>query len=186
MLHCRAHKSRDLQKKRLAGVKRGGQAKRNQRIQTTREIEERSIMEIGKISPRELFLIDVILYWAEGSKQKEHNPSERVIFSNSDALMIAVFINWLKKVGIPEDQMNISLYIHVTARHRVEEIARYWSKSLKLRINKLEKIYYKRVSSKSFRRNVGTEYYGQVRVTVKKSTNLNRRIHGWVLGITKG
>ncbi len=174
-----------LTERRLAAVKRGGLAKRNNRLSTTRQIETVAISEIGKISSRELFLIGVGIYWAEGSKQKPHNPSERVTFSNSDALMIQLFLRWLRAIGIPENEITFSIYLHDSAKHRIGEIQSYWSKSLKLRINRLEKIYFKRSSMKSFRKNTGVEYYGQVRVTVLRSTNLNRRIHGWVLGITK-
>jgi hypothetical protein len=174
-----------LTAKRLAAVKRGGLEKRNIRINTTRQIEQAAINEIGKISARELFLIGVVVYWAEGSKQKPHNPSERVAFSNSDALMIRLFLKWLRSIGIPEDEISLSIYLHDSAKHRIREIQKYWSKSLKLRINRFEKIYFKRGSTKSFRKNTGVGYYGQVRVSVLRSTNLNRRIHGWVLGITK-
>lgn len=174
-----------LTEKRLAAVKRGGEAKRNQRLEKTQQIESAAIDEIGNISQRELFLIGTVLYWAEGSKQKIHNPSERVIFSNSDVLMIHVFLKWLKAIGIPDDDILFSLYLHGTAIHRVKEIQEHWSKSLKLRINKFEKVYFKKGSSKSFRKNTGNGYYGQARVSVARSTNLNRRINGWVLGITK-
>jgi len=174
-----------LTAKRLAAVKRGGEAKRSQRIKVTRKILENAENEIGKISQRELFLIGTVLYWAEGSKQKPHNPSERVTFSNSDVLMIRLFLKWLKAISIPQDEISFSIYLHDSAAHRTDEVQRYWSKSLKLRINRFEKIYFKRGSVKSFRKNRGVGYYGQVRVSVLRSTNLNRRISGWVLGITK-
>lgn len=174
-----------ISQKRILAARRGGEVKRSQRVKITEQIERHAINEIGKISSRELFLIGTVLYWAEGSKQKSHNPSERVNFSNSDALMIQLFLKWLKALGVPEEEISFSIYIHDTAIPRVQEIQEYWSKSLKLRINKFEKIYLKKGSTKSFRKNVGIGYYGQIRVTVAKSTNLNRRINGWVLGITK-
>jgi hypothetical protein len=174
-----------LTEKRLQAAKRGGEVKRNQRLIKTQQIERKALNEIGEISHRELFLIGTVLYWAEGSKQKPHNPSERVNFSNSDALMIRVFLKWLCAIGIPSNEVIFSLYLHDTARHRVTEIQEYWSKSLKLRINKFEKIYFKKGSTKSYRKNIGAGYYGQVRVSVLKSTDLNRQISGWIQGIVK-
>ena len=174
-----------LTEKRLAAVKRGGEAKKNERLKRTQRIEEDAIIEIGKISTRELFLIGIVLYWAEGSKQKIHNPSERVNFSNSDAPMITVYLKWLKMIGVNDIDIHLSVYLHDTAKHRMKEVQEYWSKSLKLRINRFEKIYFKKGSVKSFRKNTGEGYYGQIRVSVAKSTDLNRKINGWIRGITK-
>lgn len=174
-----------LTEKRLRAAKRGGEAKRNQRLRKTRQIEDNALNEIGEITPRELFLIGTVLYWAEGSKQKPHNPSERVNFSNSDVSMIQMFLKWLNAIGISSKEIMFSVYLHETARHRVTEIQKYWSKSLKLRINKFEKIYFKKGSTKSYRKNIGEGYYGQVRVSVLKSTDLNRQISGWIQGIVK-
>jgi hypothetical protein len=174
-----------LTEKRLQAVKRGGEAKRNQRLKKTQQIEDKALNQIGKISDRELFLIGTVLYWAEGSKQKPHNPSERVNFSNSDVLMIRMFLRWLGAIGIPSNEIMFSVYLHDTARHRVTEIQEYWSKSLKLRINKFEKIYFTKGSTKSYRKNIGEGYYGQVRVSVLRSTDLNRQISGWIQGIVK-
>jgi hypothetical protein len=174
-----------LTAKRLAAVMRGGEAKKNQRLQKTQQLEGQAISEIGHISSRELFLIGVVLYWAEGSKQKPHNPSERVAFSNSDAPMIRLFLRWLGTIGVSRDDISFSLYAHDTALHRTEEIRACWSKSLKLRINKFEKVYMKHGSVNTFRKNKGVGYYGQVRVSVAKSTDLNRKINGVVLGIAK-
>ena len=167
-------------------VKRGGEAKRQQRLDITKKLMSEAAAQIGKVSKRELFLIGVVLYWAEGSKQKAHNPSERVTFSNSDPEMIKVFLEWLCTVKVKEHDISFSIYLHETSLHRTEEVKEYWSKTLKLRINRFEKIYNKPSSGKSFRRNMGAGYYGQVRISIAKSTNLNRRIDGWVKGIVKG
>ena len=175
-----------LTQKRLDAVKRGGEAKRQQRLDITKKLMSEAAAQIGKVSKRELFLIGVVLYWAEGSKQKAHNPSERVTFSNSDPEMIKVFLRWLHAVGVKEHGISFSIYLHETSLHRIEEVKEYWSKTLKLSINRFEKIYNKPSSGKSFRRNIGIGYYGQIRISIAKSTNLNRRIDGWVMGISKG
>ena len=174
-----------LTEKRLSAVKRGGLAKNTQRLARTKKIQEKAIGDIGKISKKDLFLIGTMLYWAEGSKQKPHNPSERVMFSNSDPKMLSVFIKWLDSIDVPRAEISFSIYLHDTAAHRINEIQEYWSKTLKLSINKFEKIYFKPSSGKSFRKNMGVGYYGQIRVVVARSTNLNRKIEGWVLGIIK-
>lgn len=175
-----------LTAKRLAGIMKGGLAKRNQRLAITKKIEAEAVIEIGKITKRELFLIGTALYWAEGSKQKlHHSVSQPVIFSNSDLHMIKVFLVWLHAIDVKTTDIKFSIYLHETASTRSNEIRRYWSKSLKLRINKFDKIYLKKGSSKSYRKNKGEGYYGQLRIVIRKSTNLSRRINGWAMAITE-
>jgi hypothetical protein len=169
-------KSQRLTEKRLAAVKRGGLAKKTLRINSTKKIFQTAKAEIGCITDRELFLIGTALYWAEGSKQKAHNLSEGVIFSNSDSSMVTIFHKWLKLLKIPEEDISFSIYLHKSSQHRTNEVRAYWSKTLKLSITRLEKVYYK---------NTGLEYNGLIRVRVKRSTDLNRRITGWVQGIVQ-
>ena len=68
-------------------------------------IHEASQKEISKISNRELWLIGIALYWAEGSKSKTYSPSIGVVFTNSDYEMVQIFIRWLKyccRVGLEQ------------------------------------------------------------------------------------
>lgn len=174
-----------LTEKRLAAAKKGGDVKRSYRIAITKKIEREAVSEIGKVTERELFLIGTALYWAEGSKQKiNHSISQPVVFSNSDVQMIKVFLSWLRVIHVKNDDIKFSIYLHETARFQSEEIRKYWSKSLKLSINRFEKIYFKKGSSNSFRKNKGKGYVGQLRIVIKKSTNLSRQINGWAIAIT--
>jgi len=174
-----------LTMKRLEASKKGGEVRRERRLRDTKEIQHQAIIEIGDISRRELILIGTALYWAEGSKQKTHSVSERVIFSNSDVEMVKVFLAWLNVIEVKQNDIHFSVYLHETAKDRVDEIRQYWSKSLKLSINRFEKIYFKKGSDKSYRKNVGVAYHGQMRITIRRSTDLNRKIDGWSRAIVK-
>lgn len=154
-----------------------------QRVKSTQEIFQKSKKEIGHLSERELFLIGIALYWAEGSKQKPHFVSARVVFSNSDPAMLVLFLKWLRLLKISPDRIAFELYIHETAKERVPEIQRFWSKTLKSSINKFSHVYLKKGNEKTNRRNIGREYHGLIRVKISESTDLNRQISGWVLGI---
>ena len=55
---------------------------------------------VDGLSPRELRLIGVTLYWAEGAKSKPWNRSHRVMFVNSDPGVISVFLAWLDLLGV--------------------------------------------------------------------------------------
>jgi hypothetical protein len=46
-------------------------------------------------------------------------------------------------------------------------------------------MYFKSHNPKTNRKNSKEDYFGLLRIDVKRSTELNRTIKGWVLGITE-
>jgi len=164
--------------------KLGSLALKNQRLERTSEIIKKASSEIENLSLKDLMLIGITLYWAEGSKQKEHDPSKQVIFSNSDPKMIQIFLKWLKEcLGIPSERIVFEIYIHKTHKKSIEELSTYWSNVTGFPISKLQKVYYKKNKVHSIRKNRGIDYSGVLRVSVTKSTDLNRQITGWIQGI---
>lgn len=173
-----------LTKKKILGQQKGAQAKRAQRIHLTKEIKDKARNEIRRLSERELWLIGTALYWAEGTKQKETNPSQKVRFSNSDPLMIKVFFRWLRKTcKIPLKNIDFEIYIHETAD--TEKAKKYWSRVLCLSEEKFQKIRLKKHKINTKRKNIGENYHGLLSIMVRKSTNFNRKITGWIEGIYK-
>jgi hypothetical protein len=75
------HKQR-LTEKKLVAARKGGLAKRQWRVRLEKSIKEKALQDITGISEYELLILGTALYWAEGSKQKEHLVSVGVIFSN--------------------------------------------------------------------------------------------------------
>jgi len=173
-----------LTAKKLAGALRGAKERRRQRQVITERIKKKAREEIGKINKRELGLIGITLYWAEGSKQKEYNPSEKVIFTNSDPKMIRFFLRWLKEICNIEPK-DITFYIDIHKTADGERAKRYWSRITNLPLGKFQKITWKKHKIKTKRKNVGKNYYGLLRMKVKRSTSLNRKIMGWIEGICK-
>ncbi len=175
-----------LTEKRLAAALRGSNKKRERRIAITKEIKTKARNEIKNLSNRELWLIGIALYWAEGTKQKEHNISQKVKFSNSDPKMIKIFLNWLRKIcNISNQDINFRISIHETERKRLGEIKKYWSRVTKFPLNMFQEIDWKRHKINTKRKNIGEKYFGLVNIYVKKSTNFNRKIEGWIEGICK-
>ncbi len=169
---------------RLAAGKRGGVAKRKQRVEKSNFLVRNAKDEIGEISDRELFLIGIALYWAEGSKQKEHNTSQQLSFGNSDPSMIKCFLCWLLKLGIPKEDIVFQLYIHTSGN--VGKAVRFWSEVVDIPPQIIqERVYFKRGNPKTSRKNVGEGYNGLLRLSVKRSTDLNRKVFGWTRGIVK-
>lgn len=168
-----------LQDKRETYAYRGAQKRRADRITKTKEIINRSSSEIGVITTRELFLLGIALYWSEGAKQKTINISQRVTFTNSDPRMVKIFLLWLDRIcHIPSRNLRFELYIHENAD--IEIACKFWEKELNVKILPI------RLKKHTIKigRNVNTDYKGLIRVTVTKSTDLNRRISGWIKGIT--
>lgn len=180
---AKKQKQRLTEKRKQAQFK-AQQACREKRIRITEEIKAAARQEIGKINRRELWLLGIALYWAEGSK--EHRRAARVQFSNSDPRMIKLFLQWLKQCcNVPGDEIIFAIYLHETAFERKEETKEHWSKITGFSLDKFQSIVWKKNKIKTKRKNIGYYYYGLLRVIVCRSTNFNRKISGWIEGIEK-
>src|SRR3989339_831614 len=135
------------------------------------------LSEIGKIDLKSFWVAGAALYWAEGNKQKEHNVSSRVLFSNSDPEMMAYFQKWVKYFcNVTEDELGYELYIH--KNDNLNSVLDYWCELLKISKSNL-KVRFKIGNTESYRKNKYENYKGLIRMTVLKSTDLNRRIMSW-------
>lgn len=177
---AQAHRQRFTENRRRA-QERAQLACRNARIAKEIAIIDSARQQVKNISERELWFIGTALYWAEGAKQKEHNVSQKVTFSNSDPNMILLFDRWLREI-CHQDKTDLvySIYIHVTADK--ERARKYWEKLLHA---KIDRMYFKSHKPKTNRKNTKDGYFGLMRIDVRKSTDLNRKIKGWVNGITE-
>lgn len=173
------------EKRRLASL-RGGQAKKKQRIATFDRITGIAEKEIGEITKRELWLIGIALYWAEGSKEKEYRPGTGIKFSNSDPEMISLFLKWLIEiVGVSKENIGFEIYLHDSFRQNISRFQKFWSEKTGLPLSYFNTIYFKRNKINTKRKNIGDLYNGQLRVKVCRSSSLNRQVTGWVRGINK-
>lgn len=175
-----------LTQKRIDAALRGAASKRRIRIETTEKIHQEAQGQIGKLSQRELWLIGIALYWAEGSKQRGSYIGSGVIFSNSDLDMARFFKDWLcSAIRLHITQIKFQIYIHENNQHRLDEVRQYWAEGLGIPVSYLNTIYFKKNRISTTRKKTGSEYYGQVRIVVRSSANLNRTIAGWAQGIVK-
>lgn len=173
-----------LSQKRLAAALRGAQRRKDQRVQAVEAIQKEAVSEIGKITKRELWLLGVALYWAEGSKEKESRPGSGLRFTNSDSRMVQLFIRWLKECcGVIEDDITLEIFIHESHKNSIGRVIKYWAKVTGFSPKVFSHVYFKRNKIKTNRKNIGNKYYGVLRVKVKKSSSLHRKIEGWVIGI---
>jgi hypothetical protein len=170
--------------KQRNGQLKGALVRKRFRQEQEEIIFKESQKEISKISKRELWLLGIIAYWCEGSKQKEHNVSQGVIFANSDVILLKLFLKWLKEIClIPEEDIICSLCIHEHSDKNAS--MNYWSNVLDIPKAKFGNVVAKKHKINTNRKYIDTDYNGLIRISVKRSTNLNRRIKGWVLGLDK-
>lgn len=175
---AKRQKQKLTEKRKLAQIK-AQEACRKKRIEKEKEIIEIAKSQIRTISKRDLWILGSALYWAEGTKQKKNNVSQKVTFSNSDSDMILLFDKWLKEIcKRPPEDFIYSIYIHKTANG--DKAKKYWEELLN---TKIEKIYFKKNRPKTNRKNIDENYNGLLRIDVHRSTDLNRKIRGWILGI---
>lgn len=173
------------EKKRMAQLK-GAEAQKRNRIKRQLDIINHAKSEIGHMTERELWLIGIALYWAEGSKEKESYPGTRVSFSNSDPQMILLFLKWLKIcVKVSRDDISADLYIHESHRSNINIVIDKWSEILSVPKSFFKAVYYKKNKINTKRKNTGALYLGLLRVNMRASSELNRRITGWIVGINK-
>lgn len=170
-----------IQKKWQKSREMGWHKKRSIRIERTISIKNQAYFEVQKRIKNPLWLSGVILYWAEGSKQKLTNVSQSVVFSNSDPKMILMFQRWLKLIGIHQQDIHYEIYIHKSYQSKKDQILHYWANAIQAHESYF-RIYFKQHHVKSKRKNI-EEHSGVLRIRVKKSTDLNRKISGWIEGL---
>lgn len=175
-----------LTEKKLAGMKRGWNTRHENRILLTEKIKNIAKSEINRLTKKEFWLIGIALYWGEGNKEKNSRPGSGVKFSNSDSKMIEIFLKWLLDiVQEKREKIYFEIYIHQNCKNRLNEVINYWADCTGFSKDNFSRIYFKKNKINTKRKNVGNDYYGLLRVCVKSSSILQRRIEGWISGIYK-
>ncbi|MFJ8030946.1 hypothetical protein [Streptomyces sp. NPDC096032] len=164
-------------------AKKGWEEKLRLRDEDRRRTKEVARQAIGGLSARELFLVGVGLYWAEGGKDKPYDRRENVTFVNSDPGMIEVFLAWLDLLEVERDRLRFTVMIHETADVGAAE--RYWADLVGAPSASFNKTTIKKHNPKTVRKNTGDGYRGCLVIKVLKGADLYRRIEGSWYGIVE-
>lgn len=162
-------------------ARKGWEATLRRREEERGAIKRTAAEEIGALSQRELFLLGVGLYWAEGAKDKPYARRERVVFVNSDPGMIRVFTAWLDLLGVGAERRRYHVTIHETADASGAEW--YWRDLLGAAPSAFNKTNLKRHNPRTNRKNVDAGYHGCLVITILGGVDLYRRIEGAWYGI---
>ncbi|MFD5948024.1 hypothetical protein ACFWAZ_22830 [Streptomyces collinus] len=164
-------------------ARRGWEATLRLRDEERQETKAAAKQAVGALSPRELFLLGVGLYWAEGGKDKPYARRENVCFVNSDPGMIEVFLAWLDLLGVERERLRFTVMIHESAD--VAGAERYWADLVGAERSAFNKTTLKRHNPKTRRKNIGEAYRGCLVIKVLKGADLYRRIEGSWYGIVE-
>lgn len=156
---------------RLLGAKRN-QEKKDAVIK--RELQSAS-EELAVEGKNGLRMMAVGLYWAEGSK-----TDARFIFTNSDPAMMKIMIHFLEHfMNISRDRFRFTIQINQSHKDRIEEVQRFWTKTLGFgRVHFTNPYFVKTVSRKVYANH--SSHFGLVRLRILKSSGLQYRMLGYI------
>ena len=139
------------------------------------QLREQGKKEVGHLSKRDIFIAGIALYWGEGFK-KDH----LVGLATSDPGAARFFIRWLyKSFGIIKEKLVVRVTANISHKKRIRAIEQYWSGALNLSQEQFSKSYFQKTKWKKEYENKD-EYRGVIRIKVRKSVNLLRKIFGYV------
>jgi transcriptional regulator with XRE-family HTH domain len=133
--------------------------------------------EVGAPSDREILIAGAIAYWCEGGKNKPHRRRDRVIFINSDPMLIKFFVRFLDVAGIDRERLIFRIHIHESAD--VAAAQRFWLDVTQARPAQFRAPTLKTHNPRTVRKNTGDDYHGCLRIDVRRSVALYRKIEGW-------
>ncbi len=153
---------------------RASEEKKTLRTKTIKIMSDLGKKEVGHLSPRDIFMIGLGLYWGEGYKK----GNQELGFTNSDLSIITFYINWLKRVyEIPTQSLILRVSINEQHFHRVNKVVRYWSNKTGVPVTQFTKTSLIKTASKKNYANL-EDHFGTLRIKVRKGTNLRRKILG--------
>ena len=152
-----------------------------EKLERVKKLFKEASAEIKPLSKQELFLTGLALYWAEGFKSIKEG---RLGFCNSDPQMIKFIIKWFEKaLRVKREDFILRTEFNETHIDRAEAIKLFWAKLTRIPLNQFEKPFYHRsiwLRDYSNRE----DYYGVLRIRVRRSSELLNKMRGWITGLS--
>lgn len=180
----KSHQER-LSQRRLKAARDGARKRKETNVQQTLEIHRSASKDIKEISPRELWLIGIILYWVCSSRVKKKNTYEGVRFRSSDPDLVRIFLRWLMDIGkIARQDILCDIFINEDEKRASSRIIYEWSQITNFPSSHFTRIYFlKNQRKKDLDAKKGKKHIGLLQIRVRASSLLNRQIDGWIRGI---
>lgn len=165
-LKQKGHKRQVIESRRRSRLKNEEQKRQLIIDEATKSIHE--------ISHKELWLIGIMLYWAEGGKTQR-----MVRFSNGDPEMIKIMMAFFRQVcQVSESKFRGYIHIHPHLNHKYAEL--YWSSISDIPLTQFFKTY--RKPNKSSQNKKDSLPNGVFDIYVL-DTKLFLKISGWARGV---
>lgn len=160
------------------GRLRGALKQKKERLQRIQLGKKEGIARFPFLTEKELFVIGIALYWAEGSKKQR-----KVEFCNSDPNLLVLMIDWLRICfSIDTERLRCRVGINDIHKTREHEVKLYWSKITGVPLAQFSQTSFKRVQNKKLYDNLNT-HYGTLSVIVLKPGQLYYNIIGLIEGM---
>jgi hypothetical protein len=166
------------------GSRRYWEAERPAREARRAALSSNATADLGVMTDREILIAGAVAYWCEGTKSKPQRRVEQVSFINSDPGLIGFFLRFLDTAGTPRDELIFRVYIHESAR--IDTAQQFWLDLTGAKPSQFRRPVLKRHNPKTVRKNVGGDYRGCLRIDVRRSGDLYRRIEGWAAAALSG
>lgn len=169
-------------KVRVRHLRRLAKQSHLEKISRVKKLLKDADAEIKPLSEQELFLTGLALYWAEGFKSVKEG---RLGFCNSDHRMIKFILKWFKKaLKVKKEDFILRTEFNEAHKDRTDEIKSFWVKITGIPIEQFEKPFY---HSSSWLRDYSSRgnYYGVLRVRVRRSSELLNKTRGWINGLSR-
>jgi len=174
--------TKELFEKLQSGRKKYQIERTKKRLVFESELFEKGVNEVGKLAKREMFLIGIALYWAEGFKHKDESS---LGLATMDVNMAKFYITWLKEcLGVEDERLSFRVTANILYSNKIKEMEKYWSDSLGVKIDQFVKPFYQKSKQNRVYAN-NDKYFGVLRIRVRKSINILRKMRGWMAGVAR-
>jgi len=152
----------------------------NIRFEKTMRLKNEGIEEVGIITKRELLLVGIALYWAEGFKK-----DSQVGLGSSDPNMMRFYVKWLKECfDFSTDDLLFRVTVNESHEYRISEIVNYWADVFGIDVSNFQKPFFQKVKWQKLYEHP-EEYFGILRIRVRRSSDFLRKIHGYIDGLKR-
>jgi predicted transcriptional regulator len=167
----------EFRARQAAGVEKYWHEARLLRQASRESVRSAAVTEVGLLSDREVIVAGAIAYWCEGAKNKPYRRTDRVAFINSDPALIALFLRFLGVVGVESDRLIYRVHIHESAD--VDAAVQFWLGVTGATSAQFRRATLKRHTPKARKVLSDDDYHGCLRIDVRRSASLYRKIEGW-------
>ncbi len=172
-----------VRKFRIQNWKESNKEKSRKRVKATlakeEEIQVKAARKVNALSQKDLFLVGISLYWAEGGKKNRYGLQ----FSNSDPKMIELIMHFFRKIcRVNEQKFYMQMILHKNIKE--EKALKYWSEITKVPVKQFKKACYSVSKSSKGKRNKYKLPFGTLQVRIHDK-QLTHQIYGYIRGLKR-